>query len=185
MLETPIAKEPWTQPSFSLRNRLARVAWNMTYHLLFKPSPRPFHEWRSFLLRRFGATIGKHCHVYPKAIIWAPWNLEMDDYAGMADEVNCYSIATVSLGKKAVISQGTYLCTGTHDYTDPNFQLCAHPIKIGDRAWLCAESFICPGVTVGDGAVVGARSVVTTNIPAWTVCAGNPCRPIKPRVLKE
>jgi putative colanic acid biosynthesis acetyltransferase WcaF len=109
----------------------------------------------------------------------------MDDYAGIADDVNCYSMAVISLGKNVVVSQGTYLCTGTHDYEDLNFQLYAKPINIDDRAWLCAESFIHPGVTIGEGAVIGARSVVTKDMPKWTVCAGNPCKPIKPRVVKN
>lgn len=177
--------DPYTQPSFSLQNRLARIAWGIVYTLLFRTSPRPLHSWRSFLLRFFGAKLGKGCHVYPKAQIWAPWNLVMADYAGIADDVNCYSIAVVSLGKKVVVSQGTYLCTGTHDYEDPNFQLHAKPIYIESNAWLCAESFIGPGVTIGEGAVIGARSVVTKDMPAWTVCAGNPCKPIKPRIVKK
>jgi putative colanic acid biosynthesis acetyltransferase WcaF len=137
------------------------------------------------LLRCFGANIGKQCHVYPSAKIWAPWNLTLNDHAGLGEDVTCYSIAPVVLGKKVVVSQGTYLCTGSHDYEDPNFQLYAKPIYIGEQAWLCAETFICPGVSIGDGAVVGARSVVTTDIPAWMVCAGNPCKPLKPRVIRH
>ena len=109
----------------------------------------------------------------------------MDDYAGMADDVNCYSMATVTLGKKVVISQGAHLCTGTHDYESPHFQLYALPIHIGDSAWVCAESFIGPGVNVGEGAVIGARSVVTKAMPAWMVCAGNPCRPLKNRKIRD
>ncbi len=176
--------DPYTQPSFSLGNRLARVAWGTVYVLLFRPSPRPLHAWRAFLLRCFGAKLGTGCHVYPKVEIWAPWNLEMDDQAGMADGVRCYSIAKVILGKKVVVSQETYLCTGTHDYESQNFQLQAKPIVVGDHAWLCARSFIHPGVTIGEGVVVGACAVVTRDLPAWTVCAGNPCRPLKPRTMR-
>lgn len=176
---------PHNQPSFSFRNRLARFAWGVMYTLLFRTSLRPLHSWRSFLLRCFGAKVGKGCHVYPKARIWAPWNLVIEDYAGIADDVNCYSMAVISLGKKVVVSQGTHLCTGTHDYEDPNFQIYAKPIYIDDNAWLGAESFVSPGITIGAGAVIGARSVVTKDIPAWTVCAGNPCKPIKPRIVRN
>jgi putative colanic acid biosynthesis acetyltransferase WcaF len=90
-------------------------------------------------------------------------------------------MAPVVLGERAVVSQGVHLCTGSHDYESENFQLFARPIEIGADAWICAEAFLGPGVTIGDGAVIGARSVVTRDQPSWTVCAGNPCRPIKPR----
>ncbi len=177
--------DPYRQASFTLQNRMMRASWNLVYILLFRPSPRPLHRWRIRLLRFFGARIGKNCRVYPKTRVWAPWNLIMRNQASMADDVNCYSMATVELGEKCVISQGTHLCTGTHDYEDPNFQLYAKGIKIGGDAWVCAESFIGPGVQVGAGAVIGARSVVTRNMPEWMVCAGNPCRPLKERVLRN
>lgn len=174
-----------TQPSFTLQNRLARLIWNIVYVLLFKPSPIPFYPWRSFLLRLFGAKVGKSCHVYPGVEIWAPWNLELGDYIGIASGAICLSMAKITLGYKVVISQGANLCTGSHDYEDPRFPLFAKPITIGANAWIAAEAFICSGITIGEGAVIGARSVVTKDMPAWTVCAGNPCRPIKPRKMRE
>ena len=101
--------DPYTQPSFSLKNRLARLTWGLVYILFFRTSPRLLHKWRSFLLRCFGAKIGKDCHVYPHAKIWAPWNLVMADNAGIADDVNCYCIEVITLGKKVVVSQGIYV----------------------------------------------------------------------------
>ncbi len=178
------APDAFTGPSFSLRNRLARVLWNFACALLFRPSPRPLHAWRAAILRLFGARLGRGCHIYPKAIIWAPWNLEVGDETGVADGAILYTQAKITLGRRVVISQGAHLCTGTHDYEDPGFPLYAKPIVIQDHAWIAAESFIHPGVTVGEGAVVGARSVVTKDVPAWMVCAGHPCKPLKPRVLK-
>lgn len=177
--------DAYTQPCFNLSNRMMRVLWNLIYIVLFRHSPVYFHEWRAFLLRCFGAGIGKKVHVYPKARVWAPWNLEMDDNSCFADDVKCYSMAKITIGKKAVVSQGVQLVTGTHDYTDPFFSLKTAPITVGEKAWIAAEAFVCPGVTVGEGAVVGARSVVTSDVPAWMVCAGNPCRPVKPRKLGE
>jgi putative colanic acid biosynthesis acetyltransferase WcaF len=90
-------------------------------------------------------------------------------------------MAEVSLGLRAVVSQGVHLCTGSHDHESANFQLFTRPIHIGADAWICAEAFLGPGVSIGEGAVIGARAVVTRDQPAWMVCAGNPCRPLKPR----
>jgi len=177
--------DPYTQPMFSFGNRTARAIWNLFYILFFRHTPIFFHGWRRFLLKFFGAEIGKHCHIYPKAKIWAPWNLIMGDYAGIGNDVNCYNMAEIRIGEKAVISQGAHLCAGTHDYKSPKFQLVAKPINIGAKAWICTEAFIHPGVTIGEGAVIGARSVVTKDMPKWTVCSGFPCEPIKNRVIKN
>ncbi|WP_071819922.1 LbetaH domain-containing protein [Acaryochloris marina] len=174
-------QDPYNQASFSLLNRIYRLIWNIVYILLFRFSPRMSHSWRSFLLRCFGAKIGNNCHVYPSVKIWAPWNLQMSDHACLGEYVNCYSIAKIYLGNKVIISQGTTLCTGTRDYESQNMQLCALPIEISSHTWVCSESFICPGVAIGEGAVIGARSVVTKNMPDWTVCVGNPCKPLKKR----
>ncbi len=170
-----------TQPSYSLRNRIIRLMWNIVYLILFRLSPIPLYSWRSLLLRIFGAKMGMGCHVYPCVKIWAPWNLELGDYVCIGRGVSCYSMAKISLGDKAVISQGAHLCTGSHDYRIPRFPLYAKAIKVGANSWIAAEAFVLPGVTIGEGAVIGARSVVTKDMPAWTVCAGNPCKPIKPR----
>lgn len=123
--------------------------------------------------------------MYPGVKIWAPWNLIAGDEAGVADGVECYSMAKITIGEKVVISQDAFLCAGTHDYEDPKFPLYAKPIQIGANAWVCARSFVHPGVNIGEGAVIGACSVVTHDIPAWMVCAGNPCEPIKPRKIKK
>jgi putative colanic acid biosynthesis acetyltransferase WcaF len=170
-----------TGPSFSLGNRAARALWGAACVLLFRWTPRPLHAWRALLLRCFGARLGQRCHIYPKAVIWAPWNLECGDEAGIADGAIIYNQARVTLGIRAVVSQGAHLCTGTHDYNSSAFELVARPIAVGAHAWICAEAFVHPGVTIGQGAVIGARAVVTCDMPEWTVCAGHPCAPVKPR----
>ena len=96
--------DPYTQSAFSFDNRAKRFVWDLTWALLFRTSPRPLHGWRSFLLRCFGAKLGKGCHVYPRARIWAPWNLYMEDGASIGDDVSCYSMGEIRLGKKVTIS---------------------------------------------------------------------------------
>ena len=167
--------DPYRGPSFTLGNRARRLAWNAVYAILFRPSPRVFHAWRAWLLRQFGAEVGVDCHVYPGVKIWAPWNLMLGNYVGIADGVILYSMERIEVGDYCVISQGAHLCGGTHDYNSPNFQLVAKPILIKANAWVCAEAFLHPGVTVPEGAVVGARSVVTKPLlTPWAVYAGNP-----------
>lgn len=153
--------------------------------LLFRPSPRPLHAWRSFLLRLFGAKIGSGVHVYPRVTIWAPWNLVIGDETGIADGAILYSQGIITIGKRAVISQGVHLCAGTHDYTKAGFPLVTLPIVVGDHVWVAAEAFVHPGVTIGEGTVVGARSVVTKDLPSWKVCSGFPALPLKDRILSR
>lgn len=173
---------PYRGPSFSFSNRLLRTLWAVAYLLFFKISPRPFHAWRVSLLRLFGAKIGKGCHIYSSVKVWAPWNLVLGNHVGVADSVNLYCMDKINIGDFAVISQGAYLCGGTHDYNSVNFQLITKPIAIGAHAWVCAEVFIHPGVILPEGVVVGARAVVIDNLPIpWAVYAGNPCRQIASR----
>lgn len=140
------------------------------------------HRWRVWLLSCFGAKIGRDCHVYPKVSVWAPWNLRLGDYVGIADGVSLYSVDCIEIGDYAVVSQGSHLCCGTHDYNSANFQLIAKPIVIGKQSWICAEVFIHPGVEVAEGAVVGARSVVNKSLLSpWVVYTGNPCRQVAER----
>lgn len=175
-------KDTFTGPSFSLSNRLGRLLWSLVEFSLFRFSPKPTHSWRAFILRCFGAKVGKGVHVYPGVKIWAPWNLELSDECGIANGAILYCQGKITIGKRAVISQGAHLVTGTHDYNSAGFPLITSPISIGENAWVAAEAFIHPGVTIHEGCVIGARSVVTKDMPAWMVCAGHPCKQLKERV---
>jgi putative colanic acid biosynthesis acetyltransferase WcaF len=178
-------KDPFLEPNFSLQNRALRLLWGITYILLFRYSPRPFHAWRSFLLRCFGAAIGKQCHIYPKATIWAPWNLICEDVATIADEAIIYNVASVFLGSHAIVSQQAYLCSASHDYQNPNFPLIAAPIRIGAYAWVCARATVQMGVTLGEGAVLGLGAIATKNLESWSVYAGIPAIKIKQRQYQQ
>jgi putative colanic acid biosynthesis acetyltransferase WcaF len=180
-----VNSDTYTGASFSLKNRLMRIIWGFAYILFFRYSPRPLHAWRSFLLRLFGAKIGKGVHIYPGVKIWAPWNLEAHDEAGVADGTDLYCQGKITLGVRSIVSQRSFICAGTHDYTKKGHPLVTAPIIIGDYAWVAAEAFVHPGVTIGEGAVIGARSVVTKDMPAWSVCGGFPCKPLKQRVMVD
>ena len=178
-----INTDTFTGASFSIQNRIGRVIWGIVYFCFFRFSPKPLHGYRSFVLRVFGAKVGKGVHVYPKVTIWAPWNLILGDECGVANGVDLYSQGIITLGYRSIISQRVFLCAGTHDYAKKGHPLITAPITIGDHAWVAAEAFVHPGIIIGEGVVIGARSVVTKNMPSWTVCAGHPCKPIKPRII--
>ena len=170
--------------SFTLGNRLYRAVWIVTWCLLAAWTPPGFRAWRRVLLRLFGASIAPTANVYGSARIWSPGNLIMDDHAAIGPRATIYAMAPIRIGAHAVVSQGAHLCAGTHDIEDSAFQLRVRPIVIGARAWIAAESFVGPGVSIGEGAVLGARACAMKDVPAWTVCSGNPARVIRQRRIR-
>ncbi|HMP76778.1 MAG TPA: putative colanic acid biosynthesis acetyltransferase [Kiritimatiellia bacterium] len=165
----------------SAGNRLARALWGIVWCCLFRPTPRPLHAWRRFLLRCFRARMGRGTRVYASARVWAPWNLTMGDFSVLGDYVDCYAVDRIEIGAHSVVSQYTFLCTATHDVDQAHFPLVTKPIRIGAHAWVAADVFVGPGVTVGEGAVVGARSSVFRDVEPQTIVAGNPARLIRRR----
>lgn len=165
---------------------LRRLAWEAVWLLAFRPTPRwALHGWRRFLLRCFGAHIGEGCRIAPSCRIWAPWNLSMGAYAALGDGVDCYSMDRIRIGSKVAVSQRSFLCAGSHDIRSLSRPLITGPIEIEDHVWIAAECFVHPNVVIRQGAVIGARSVVLQDMPAWSVCAGHPCRKLEDRVLNE
>lgn len=169
----------------SRRNRWARAAWMLVWLCLFRPSPVFCRAWRRMLLRCFGAGIGPGVKVLPSVRIWAPWNLDMAAESCLGAQVDCYNVAPVTLGAHATVSQYSFLCSASHDPSDPNMALVSAPINILQEAWVCADVFVGPGVTVGEGAVVGARSSVFRDLPPWQICHGTPARAVRARVLRS
>jgi putative colanic acid biosynthesis acetyltransferase WcaF len=161
-----------------------RLLWACVQLPFLLRIPRVLSPIRIALLRMFGAQIGQRCLV-GSARIWIPWNLHMGEYSAIGDSAEIYNLAPVHIGSNSVVSQRSYICTATHDYTKPNFPIYSVPITIGSSAWIAAGVFIAPGVNVGDGAVVGAFSVVTKDVLSWTVSVGNPCRAVKSRQIED
>lgn len=137
------------------------------------------------LLRLFGARIGRNARIFPSVRIWAPWNLEVGAEASLGFAVDCYCVDLVQIGAHATVSQEAFLCTASHDVTDPHMRLVTAPIVIENEAWVCARAFIAPGLRVGGGAVVGACAVATRDVEPWTIVAGNPARVVNQRVLRS
>jgi putative colanic acid biosynthesis acetyltransferase WcaF len=167
---------------YSQAEILARIAWSCAQPL-FRFSPRIFFVWRTLLLRAFGARIGSNVHIYNSATIYLPWNLEVGSWSSIGEHAYIYNLGKIRIGEKATVSQRAHLCAGTHDFSKPDLPLMKPPIAVGDQVWICADAFVGPGVTVGEGAIVGARSVVVKDVEAWSIVAGNPARFIKRRVL--
>jgi len=174
-----LSRHPWTW-----REKIRRGFWMLTWRLLGTYGPRLLSPLRIALLRLFGARIGAGCKVCGHVKVLMPWNLELGDCSVLSERVDVYNFAFVRIGRQTCISQGSWLCTGTHDHRQWDFPLCWSPIVIGDSAWIAAEALVLPGTRVGDGVVVGARAVVSGDLEAWTVYAGNPARRLGARSLR-
>ena len=167
-----------------VRNIFTRIVWSMVWIVAAKWMPRFFfNRWRALLLRMFGAKIGKSCRLTGSMEVWIPSRLRMGSFVWIDRNVYLYDVDRITIGDNAIISDGAYICTASHDITQGNFPLTTEPVTIGAGAWIAAHAKILPGITIGEGAVVGAGAVVTRDVEPWTVVAGNPARFIKKRVV--
>jgi putative colanic acid biosynthesis acetyltransferase WcaF len=171
-------------PSFSLKNRIVRAIWILSWSLLAAWTPPPLRGWRRFLLRVFGAEVASTARIYGTVRVWLPSNLKIGQYAVIGPGATVYNMSKITLGDYATVSQGAHLCTGTHDIEDPYFQLKSRPIAIGARAWVAAEAFVGPGVRIGEGAVLGARGCAFKDLESWTVYTGNPATALRKRNVR-
>ncbi|CAG9203394.1 MULTISPECIES: putative colanic acid biosynthesis acetyltransferase [Burkholderia] len=156
--------------------------WWLCQAILFRASPQFMYGWRRFLLRLFGARVGKGVLIRPTAVVTYPWKVTLCDHSWIGDDAVLYSLGTIEIGAHAVISQRSYLCAGDHDPARVDFAIRGRSIRIEEQAWVASDVFVAPGVTVGRGAVVGARSSVFSDIEEGMVCVGTPCRPLRRRV---
>ena len=161
-------------PSFTIGHRAFRALWIVVWALACYWTPPPLHRWRAFWINLFGGNVHATARIYGTARIWFPPNLVVGRYGVLGPHVNCYCMDKIEIGEMAIVSQGAFLCGGTHDISSPHFQLVTKPIFIGAHAWVAADAFIGPGVTVGDWAVVGARAVMMKDALQYGVYAGNP-----------
>lgn len=165
------------------REVIARWIWAFVQATVFRWSPRPFHTFRARLLRWFGADIPQPDQVvlFPTAKITYPWRLTLAPRSMIGRHVTVYNLGRITLQRGANVSQNCHLCAGTHDFMRWSMPLVTAPIVIGENAWVGADVFVGPGVTIGELCVVGARAVVVRDLPPRKICVGHPCRPIKDR----
>jgi putative colanic acid biosynthesis acetyltransferase WcaF len=166
-------------------DKIYRLCWRIVSLSLFKPFSLPFFNgYRIFLLRLFGAKLDKYCHIYSSAYIPSPKNLTMGAYSTLGPEVKLHIGKTI-IGKKVTISQRTYLCSATHEISSINVPFIAGTVIIKDFVWVAAEVFIMTNVTIGEGAIVGARAAVFKDVEDWSIVGGNPAKFINKRIVKD
>ena len=167
-----------------MKYKLYKALWIIVWTIFIRPFPRATaSKFEAMLLRLFGAKIGKGCDIYSSAKILVPYNLVIGDHVTLADRLLIQNTALVKIGSNSIVSQGTYLCAGSHNIYKKTFDTIRKPIIIGKNVWIAAECFVGPGITIGDGAVAGARSCIFKNVEPWTVVGGNPAKFIKERML--
>lgn len=159
------------------------LLWWLVQSTLFAMSPQPFYRWRAFLLRLFGAEIGQNVILRPSMRVTYPWKIKIGDNAWIGDRAELYSLLEIEIGEDTCISQDCYICTGSHDFRDPEFPYDCRPVLIGDQCWLAAGCFVGPGVTIGSETVVGARSLVLTDLEENSIYAGHPAKRRGPRSI--
>jgi putative colanic acid biosynthesis acetyltransferase WcaF len=170
---------------YSTREKVGRVLWAMVQATLFRFSFHTWYGWRRFLLRRFGATIHSTANIRRTARIECPWNLALGANSCLGDGSTAYCLGPITIGARVSISQNVHLCAGTHDYSKADMPLLRPPIRIEDDAWIAADAFVGPDVTVGAGAILGARGCAFDDLEPWTIYGGNPARAIKRREYEE
>ena len=168
---------------FRGKNAFIVQLWWLVQSFLFRTSPQFLYGWRKFLLRLFGAKIGKKVIIRPSVKITYPWKLTIGDYSWIGDDVDLYTLGVIDIGNNVVISQRSYLCTASHNYKKKNFPIYQKPIKICDEVWIATDVFIAPGITIGRGTVIGSRSSVYEDIPSNKVCLGHPAKIIRERKI--
>lgn len=166
------------------RSALVIVLWEVVQRILIQGSLHPMFAWRRFWYRCFGAKIGKRVLIRRSVTCNYPWKLAIGDRSWIGDDVVLYTLERIEIGADAVVSQRAYLCTGSHDHCDPAFGLVVKPIRIGDSAWVAIDALVMPGVTVGEGALVAARALLTRDAAPWTIYIGQPARAAGNRALK-
>lgn len=161
-------------------SRFTEFLWLMVSAMLIE-TWLPGSGWRKLILQLFGAKLGTGVVIKPNLRVKFPWRLSVGDYSWIGQQVWIDNLAEVTIGANACVSQGTYLCTGSHDWKLDSFDLVVAPIDVGQNAWVGAKCTLAPGTKLGEGAILSIGSVAKGNLVAWTIHAGNYAKPVRPR----
>lgn len=170
-------------PSFRGKSKYFVQLWWIVNATIFRWSPQVLFGWRRFLLRAFGAKIGKGVLVRSSVKITYPWKLSVGNHSWIGDDCVIYNLGQITIGKHVAIAHMVYLNTGGHDYEKSTFDIFSKPVVIKDECWLTNDVYVAPGVTIGKGSIIAARSTVLQDMPEGKVCVGTPARPIKDRII--
>lgn len=189
MLAPPSPEQPvpdlgaYTPGGFTRgRPAIVELLW-IVIQALFVSSALPGSAHRRFLLRLFGASIGARVVLKPGIRVKFPWRLTIGDNSWIGEHAWIDNLAQVSIAANCCVSQGAYLCTGSHDWTRPGFDLITGPIALEPGAWVAARACVGPNVTIGRGAVLGLGSTATRDLNPWTVYAGIPAAAVRTRTI--
>ncbi|MFC4261284.1 WcaF family extracellular polysaccharide biosynthesis acetyltransferase [Ferruginibacter yonginensis] len=169
----------WYQPGSPIK----RLLWYFINVVFFKSSCFPFYALKTFLLRLFGATVGKGVCIKPCVNIKYPWLLTIGDYVWIGEQVWIDNLAKVTIGNHVCISQNALLLCGNHDYTSTQFDLIVKPIVIEDGAWIGAQSTVCGGAHCATHTVVALGAVLVGDTTPYAIYKGNPAVKVKDRVI--
>jgi len=170
--------------TFRGKSKITVQLWWIVQSTIFSWSPQVLYGWRRFLLRLFGAKIGKKALIRSTVKVTYPWNISIGDYTWIGDDCVLYSLGRIDIGSHVAVAHKVYFNTGGHDYDQITFDIYAKDLVIEDECWITNDVYLAPGITIGRGTVIGARSTVLKSIPSGKVCVGSPARVLKDRIMK-
>jgi putative colanic acid biosynthesis acetyltransferase WcaF len=176
--------ETYTSGNFDRgANKFVELAWILVSNCLFRACPLSLSSLKCAILRLFGAKIGKGVVIKPQVKITFPWKLTVGDHVWLGEECWLLNLEKIVIGNNVCISQRAMLCTGSHNYKLPTFDLIVKPITLEDGAWIGAAAWVGPGVTIGTHAVLTAGSVAARDLEAWNIYRGNPAEFLRTRAV--
>lgn len=175
-----IYNNAWFKPGGSA---LTRLLWYLINGLFFINPLMPVNSAKIWLLKMFGAKIGKGVVLKPGINIKYPWNLEIDNYVWVGEKVWIDNLVKVKIGKNVTLSQGAMLLTGSHDYKAETFDLLVNQIILEDGVWIGAQAVVCPGVTCRSHSILAVGSVATKDLDAYFIYQGNPAEKKRQRQI--